>query len=307
MTENMDFRTELNNLMNDDQSVAAAGLTFLSDIPTAERTTLALMWPGMALARRRRIVTTLVQLAEDNIEFDFSAVFHVLLDDPDAQVRRLAVEGLEEDESLPTLRRLIRVLEGDPDAEVRAAAANSLGPAAFRAETGKLKGEWPGRLREALLAALRDPQATDEVRRRALESVSYFSDSADVDAEIARAYAGRGLVQASAVHAMGRSMNRRWSPMLLKEARSAEPIMRFEAAQALGELGERANVPALLPLLEDADLEVQLAAVWALGQLGGRVAQQALQLLAENENDAIRDAVDEALTEIRFASDPLAP
>src|SRR5207237_268559 len=132
-------------------------------------------------ARRRKIAATLVQLAEDNIEYDFNAVFNVLLDDPDAQVRRLAVEGLEEDESLPTLRRLIAVLEADTDAEVRAAAANSLGPAALRAEIGKLKGEWPARLREALLGALRDPQATEEVRRRALESVSYFNGNADVE------------------------------------------------------------------------------------------------------------------------------
>src|SRR3954470_17656447 len=75
MTEEMDFRTELNNLMSEDQAITAAGLTFLSDIPTAERATLALMWPGMDTARRRKIAATLVQLAEDNIDYDFSAVY----------------------------------------------------------------------------------------------------------------------------------------------------------------------------------------------------------------------------------------
>jgi HEAT repeat protein len=303
----MDFRTELNNIISDEQPFSVAALTFLSDIPTADSATLALMWPGASVARRRKIAATLVQLAEDNIEYDFSTVFGVLLTDPDAQVRRSAVEGLVEDESVGTVRRLIEVLDSDPAPEVRAAAAVVLGPAALRAETGKLKGEWPARLCDALLRAVRDPAAGDDVHRRALESVAYFCDNADVTAEIERAYAGRGLVRASAINAMGRNMNTRWAPMLLKELQSKEPAMRYEAAHAVGELGERANVPALIPLLDDADLEVQLAAIWALGQLGGRVAMQALQLRAQDDDPAIQEAVDDALTEIRYAADPLQP
>jgi HEAT repeat protein len=303
----MDFRTELNNIISDEQPFSVAALTFLSDISSADSTILALMWPGAGVARRRKIATTLVQMAEDNLEYNFNAVFGVLLDDTDVQVRRTAVEGLVEDESAGTMRRLIEVLEADPASEVRAAAAAVLGPAALRAETGKLKGEWPVRLRDALLRAVRDPAAGDDVHRRALESVAYFCDNADVTAEIERAYAGRGLVQASAINAMGRNMNTRWAPLLLKELQSKEPAMRYEAAHAVGELGERANVPALLPLLDDADLEVQLAAIWALGQLGGRVAMQELQMRSEDDDDAIREAVDDALTEIRYAADPLQP
>jgi HEAT repeat protein len=303
----MDFRTELNNIISDEQPFSVAALTFLSDIPTADSATLALMWPGASDARRRKIAATLVQLAEDNIEYDFSTVFGVLLTDPDAQVRRSAVEGLVEDESVGTVRRLIEVLDSDPAPEVRAAAAVVLGPAALRAETGKLKGERPARLRDALLRAVRDPAADEDVHRRALESVAYFCDNADVTAEIERAYAGRGLVRASAINAMGRNMNTRWAPMLLKELQSKQPAMRYEAAHAVGELGEQANVPALIPLLDDADLEVQLAAIWALGQLGGRVAMQALQLRAQDDDPAIQEAVDDALTEIRYAADPLQP
>ena len=303
----MDFRTELNNIISDEQPFSVAALTFLSDISNADSTTLALMWPGAGVARRRKIAATLVQMAEDNLEYNFNAVFAVLLNDTDVHVRRTAVEGLVEDESAGTVRRLIEVLESDPAPEVRAAAAIVLGPAALRAETGKLKGEWPARLCDALLRAVRDPEAGDDVHRRALESVAYFCDNADVTAEIDRAYAGRGLVRASAINAMGRNMNVRWAPLLLKELQSNEPAMRYEAAHAVGELGEQANVPALLPLLDDPDLEVQLAAIWALGQLGGRVAMQELQMRSEDDDDAIREAVDDALTEIRYAADPLQP
>jgi HEAT repeat protein len=305
----MDFRDQLNAIIGDDTPFSAAGLTFLSDIPSDDRATLALMWPGVSTARRRKIAATLVQMAEDNIDYDFSSALGVLLGDPDAAVRRIAVEGLAEDESLPILRRMIEIMDSDADPEVRAAAANILGPAALRAETGKLKGEWPARLQTALLRAVRDPSGDEELRRRALESVSYFSGSADVETEIRRAYTAGGLLPASAVHAMGRTMNTIWSPVLLKELQSKNPVMRYEAAQAVGELGERALVPALLPLLDDDDLEVQLATIWSLGQLGGRVALQALEMLRKDADlePATREAVDEALTEIRYADDPLGP
>ena len=303
----MDFQDQLNAIISDNQPLTAAGLTFLSDLPSAERATLALLWPASSVERRRKIATTLVQVAEDNIEYNFDTALTVLLDDPDAQVRRLAVEGLVEDESTGTLRRLLTVLESDADAGVRAAAAVILAPAALRAETGKVKRELADRLRDSLLQAVHDPAADPEVRRRALEAVGYFGGHAEVEAEIAHAYAESGLLPASAVRAMGRNMNTSWVPMLLKEVKSAQPVMRFEAAQALGELGERANAPALLPLLEDDDPEVQLAAVWALGQLGGRVAQQALQMLGDDLEPALQEAVEEALTEIRHAANPLAP
>ena len=303
----MDFQDQLNAIIGDSQPLTAVGLTFLSDLPTAERATLALLWPGISVARRRKIATTLVQVAEDNIEYNFDTALTVLLADPDAQVRRLAVEGLVEDESTGTLRRLITVLESDPDAGVRAAAAVILAPAALRAETGKVKRELADRLRDSLLQAVRDPAADPDVRRRALEAVGYFGGNAAVEAEIARAYDESGLLPAGAVLAMGRNMNHRWVPVLLKEAKSAQPLMRYEAAQALGELGERANAPALLPLLDDDDPEVQLAAVRALGQLGGRVAQQALQMLGADLDPALQEAVEEALTEIRHADSPLAP
>ena len=302
----MDFQTQLHNIIAEDYPLSAKALTFLSDLARADRTALGLIWPGVAVARRRKIAATLAQLAEDNVEYNFNAVFLTLLDDPDAAVRQTAVGGLVEDESLPALRRLIAVLAGDPAAAVRAAAAQVLGSAALRAEIGKIKGDWPARL--AYVVQWSDQVGADpEVRRRALESLGYFSGSPDLPAEIERAYNGGGPLRASALAAMGRSMDPRWTPRLTAAVRGPDPLLRFEAAQALGELGEPANVPALVPLLGDADSEVQLAAAWALGQLGGRVAFQALQLHRETESPALRAAIEDALTEIRLAADPLLP
>jgi bilin biosynthesis protein len=128
-----------------------------------------------------------------------------------------------------------------------------------------------------------------------------------VAAQIERAYAGSPLLRASALLAMGRNMDARWAPTLLDALKSPDPMLRFEAAHALGELHEPQYVPALLPLLDDSDIEVRLAAIWSLGQLGGRVAQQALQMQAREDDPAVREAVDDALAEIRLAANALGP
>ena len=42
----MDFQTQLNAIISDEHPVSVAGLTFLSDIPSEDRPTLALIWPA---------------------------------------------------------------------------------------------------------------------------------------------------------------------------------------------------------------------------------------------------------------------
>jgi HEAT repeat protein len=301
-----DFETQLVAALDDSQPVAAKGLMFLSDLASADRPTLDRLWSHASVERRRKIAGILVQVAEDNIEYDFSSTLNVLLGDSDAEVRRTAVEGLTEDESNSTVRHLLDLLESDPDAEVRAATAVTLGPAALRAETGKLKDDLAARLMTLLLQATRDT-THPLVRRRALESLGYFCDNAEVEAEIRRAYTEGGDPAASALAAMGRNMNARWTPTLVKEVRNHKAQMRFEAAQALGELGDRNQVPALLPLLEDPDSEVQRITIWALGQIGGRAAQQALQGLGSDLPADIQAFVDDALDEIVHSSNPLSP
>jgi HEAT repeat protein len=307
MTEHeTEFETQLTTALDESHPVAAAGLMFLSDLASADRATLDRLWGTASPERRRKIATILVQVAEDNIEYDFNGTLNVLLGDPDAEVRRTAVEGLTEDESNSTVRHLLDLLETDPDAGVRAATALTLGPAALRAETGKIKADLADRIRTVLLQATRDT-AQPLVRRRALESLGYFCENVEVEAEIRRAYTEGGDPAASALAAMGRNMNSRWTPTLVKELRNSRPQMRFEAAQALGELGDRNQVPALLPLLEDDDPEVQRVTIWALGQIGGRAAQQALQGLGSDLPADLQGFVDDALAEIRHSSSPLSP
>jgi hypothetical protein len=71
-------------------------------------------------------------------------------------------------------------------------------------------------------------------------------------------------------------------------------------------LQARQAVLALIDLLDDPDREVQGAAVWALGQVGGRQAREALRTCLMSDDEVLREAAEEALSELEFYRDPLS-
>src|SRR4051794_10117667 len=115
----MEFQNQLNEIARSDKQLQARSITFLSDISSEDLGTLRLMWPGIDKDRRRIITRTLRDLAEDNIELDFSRFFQFSAEDSDPRVREAAIEGLWEDESITTLRLLLDRLNQDDDAQVK--------------------------------------------------------------------------------------------------------------------------------------------------------------------------------------------
>jgi len=105
-------------------------------------------------------------------------------------------------------------------------------------------------------------------------------------------------MRASAVFGMGRSCDRRWRAIVLKELENASPAMRYEAARASGELGIRRAVPILALLVDDVDPQVHEASIWALGQIGGPDAKRILGDAYSDADEATVDAIDEAMAEI---------
>ena len=85
---------------------------------------------------------------------------------------------------------------------------------------------------------------------------------------------GDHSLKVSAVHAMGRSAESRWLPLLVHELSSDDAELRFEAAVAIGQVAEESAIPHLVPLLTDEDEEVRSAAVSALGEIGGERGQE---------------------------------
>lgn len=258
-------------------------------------------FPRVPDAQRTALLAGMVESAEADFELQFTELYRVALDDVLPEVRRLAIEGLWEDERLDLIRILIALLESDPSDMVRAAAASSLGRYIYMAECDELDSTRGARVREALEHA--HASQSLEVARRALESLAFINADA-ITRLIDAAYAHADpLMRQSAVFAMGRSADRFWSETVLAELHSDEAAMRFEAARASGEIRLTRAVPMLARLISgDRDAEVQAMAVWAMGEIGGKRARQLLERLVEGEDEALSLAAEEALEGLGFAN-----
>jgi HEAT repeat protein len=300
------FDDYLSELANTRQRLKVSGLAQLSAMGTDESARFTSTWPAVGVQRRRAIVRELLDLEEDNVEFDFDAVFLEGMKDEDAEVRLDSVRGLWEHEAPDVIGPLVRLVQEDPDAAVRAEAALALGRFVLLSETGRLRERHYRVVEQALRQVITNPHEIDEVRARALEAVG-ARDDAWVRQAISEAYeSGVRRMKVAAVHAMGRSAETRWLPLLLRELGNEEAEVRYEAAAALGSLGDESAVPHLVRALTDADEEVRGASVASLGEIGGREAKQALLELTREGSEAVRDAALEALAQIDFEMDPLA-
>ncbi len=287
-------------------SPSAVEVSRLSGLSSADLDAFRQVWADVPAERRRAILQIAVQLAEHDVEMDFSQIFKACLSDPDESVRATAIEGLWEDEEFRTADRLVAMLRTDAAESVRVAAALGLSRFALLAEEGKLYAPSARRVREALFAAANDASETIEVRRRVIEALGVLSDPHVAELVAASYDDPNPKMRASAVYAMGRTCDERWLEIILHELESENPEMRYEAARAAGELGSPRAIVPLIALLDDEDIEVQLAAVGALGDIGGDVARRALQRCLQNEKPAIRAAAADALGELDLTADPLS-
>ncbi len=144
------------------------------------------------------------------------------------------------------------------------------------------------------------------MRRRAVESVAYSSDSRIGPIIESAYYHENEKMQVSAIFAMGRNADLAWLPQVLAELDNPVNEIRFEACRACGELEARDAVEQLIAMIdEDDDQEIREMAVWALGRIGGTAAKEALELCTEHENEALAQAAEEALEELNLFGDEL--
>src|SRR4051812_34052560 len=73
------------------QPIQAATLRGLAGLTERQMTDFAPRWLALPASRRRRAASHMTQLAEDNVDLNFSELFRVALRDPDPEVRRLAI------------------------------------------------------------------------------------------------------------------------------------------------------------------------------------------------------------------------
>jgi HEAT repeat protein len=297
MTQPLD--TLLEELATGELTPEPGALYLLSNLEAADVARVKEWWPQIPADVRHALTARLVEIAEADFEVNFGSIFRLGLDDEDAQVRTSAIEGLWEDNDVRLIPALVSLL-GDKAIPVRAAAATSLGRFVLLGELGKIRTEPFQQAYDALLAMCQNGDEDLEAHRRSLESLSYVG-STDVVQLIQAAYdAPEEKMHVSAVFAMGRSADARWSDYVKQELFSPSPELRYEAARACGELQLSDTVEPLEELTDDADAEVQEAALWALGQIGGEKAREILQRFCEADSEATRAAAEAALDELEF-------
>ena len=298
------FLTEIADLS---QTVEASGLLLLSGLLPQEMAEVRPAWQAVPDSRRHEVVSRLVEMAEENADLDFYAFLCVSTEDPSPLVRERALAGLWEIDDRSIIPLLVTALAKDTDDVVRATAATVLGRFATLAQNGKLLDRDANRVYDALLTAVRATHEPVGVRRRALESLGAF-ESGEVRQWVTWGYQSQesGLRQ-SALHAMGRSCDSSWLPVICSELGNDDPAMRFEAANACRELGEDEAVPHLASLMHDDDLEVQLSAIQALGAIGSGRAKKLLRqcVAGAGGDDVVREAAEAALETMEWEAAPL--
>ena len=286
-------------------ALSSPAFTDLSNLSPTELGRFARVWFKVAPDRKQKVLGHLVEMAENNAELDFSAVFKVCLKDPDEVVRQKSITGLWEFEDRSLIFLLVDLLKSDDSGQVRASAAVALGKFAVLAQDDKIISRDGELVKDSLMNTLQDETERLEVRRRALESVAPFN-TPDISEYINWAYKSDDpKLNCSSLYAMGKTGEHRWMPLLFKELQNSSPPIRYEAANACGELDNEDAAPHLVPLLHDDDLQVQLASIGALGEIGGSLAKRALRRCAKEGDPILEDAAKSALESIQATEDPL--
>ena len=287
-------------LMDEDQLLPIDELSALSDLDTRQFDRFSICWQSLSPLRRRTLLATLGQQADEHVELLFDSINRLGLDDPDPNIRKIAIGNLWESTDPSLLTAFLTTFNEDSSIEVRTAAANALGRFVLLAEIEDVSLEESNQIVDILLETIR-AGASSELHCACVKSLG-FSSREDVQAIISDAHhsGDEDLLQSSLL-AMGRSANPVWRPEILQELDHQSPRIRAEAARAAGELELHDAAQSLVELLEDVSDEVTHVAIWSLGQLGGDVARTALLTIQASAADpeTVKKA-DEALEHLAF-------
>ncbi len=266
-----------------------------------DRTIAALMplWPQLRPERRRELLASLQQLAEDDATLDFNRVHLSALHDSDPATRILAIRGLWEHEGEEVMRLLADMVKEDPEPTVRAEAAGSLGQFVVSMEFGLLSEDGAEYLAEVLRDVVDDATQEDEVRGRALEALGASSEEWVAEMIAEHYESGTSRMRLASIRAMGRNGSDDWLPVLIFNFDDDDAETRAAAATSAGELLLETAVEPLAMLIDDPDVEVQMAAIEALGEIAGEAAEAVLTQLLNREGH-IAEAARHALAEARM-------
>jgi len=276
------FQKVLDTLLDESKDIPHRYLSEFSDIDPAALQSLQETWPRIGLKRKLLLLDQLNARANEDTLVSFDDLGRMLLTDNDPQVRIRALRLLIECEDHRLVPTYIDLLTKDIDTAVRAEAASTLGIFVQLGEFDDIPKDVHQYIEEILLEVL-NGEDESRVRRRSLEALG-FSSRDEVPVLIESSYNRQDPDwKASAIFAMGRSSDERWTEQVLRSIVSENQNVRLAAVQAAGELGLKAARPLLLELLEEeADDVIAGAAIWSLSQIGGEDVRLYIQNLLDN-------------------------
>ncbi|MFQ5855641.1 MAG: HEAT repeat domain-containing protein [Anaerolineae bacterium] len=255
-----------------------------------------------------------IETSEDRFFHDYTPYIEAYLEDEDPEVRVRAVECLWEYPEPAYIDVLMNLAETDPSERVRERALSGLGRYIYEGEMADYdfdfgpyddllrEGELPQadfeRVRDYLLAVVKDESRPLDVRRRAIEAISFIHEPEILNIIEQAFHHPHNMMKVSAVFAMGRNGNRRWEDYVLEALYSPVPEIEYEAVRAAGEMPlERAN-RYLMHLAEGADdKDLRIAAIWSLGQIGHEMSFLLLDELQLDLDKDIREVAEAAMDE----------
>jgi HEAT repeat protein len=296
------FSEVLTALLDQDHVLDPLYLYRLSDLSPQNLAELTKIWKDIQVERRRALIEDLEILTESNTLLSFEPLFRFALTDDDEQVRFFTTRAIEEFDTDDLIPFFLSVLDQEESVNVRAVTASVLGKYVYRGELDKISAKTKKKIEDKLLDIL-DSAEPEEIRQRALEAVS-FSSREEVRSHILDAYhSGQEDWIASAIFAMGRSLDTEYGELVCDRLEHKSPKVRLEAVRASGELSLEDAVPYILDMLYDLP-EIREAAIWALSLIGGEDAGPALQgLLDDKISDEESDLIQQALERLEFTED----
>jgi len=290
-------------LETEPNGLAIQDLLVLSDLKNSDAKLVRDHWPAIPLDNRTSVVQQLVDYAQEHLEIHLGRLLRIALRDPDADIRRRAIEGLWEDDASDLVGPLVQRLLNDPASVVRQAAAKKLGTYILAGELDELESAYAVRAEEALLTILHNTDEEISVRCHALESIAYSGEVGIRQLIEDGYYSAHEEMRLGAMTAMGRSADIRWRNLVRVELQNPSPRMRAVAAQVCGELEARAAIEDIIELVDDEEQAVRFAAIFALGRLGGKDAHTVLTMLAQQEELDESEVAEAALEELLFYAD----
>jgi len=276
------------------------------------------MKKGEQLTKEEKIKFLTRIVEGEDYSTNYWPVLRDYLQDEEAEVRVLALEGLWDypvPELIPTLFEIAR---NDPSQEVRSKAIVTLGRYIYEGSMADYDFDWGAmedlmredelpeedflKVKDFLFKVVRDESQPLDSRRFAIEALS-FLDEPEVQELIEAAYAHPDpKMKVSAVFAMGRQGDQRWADVLIKELDSQVKELQYEAVRAVGEAELAEAVPRLKELALVDDKTLRLEAIWSLGKIGGEGVSEFLHQLAGDQDEEVSEMAEAALEELSLWS-----